>query len=187
LAYKDWKRALIGLQSTGKPFKFKNGIDLRCINDEKAKMLSESKYVGEMTFAFDNIKDTKIIVEKIKVLKKYYIKIFKFYVLCGFDFNDKYDDEFWTQDIIDTLERIKILMEHKCLPYIMRHKNYTLSPYRGMYINLARWCNQPSFFKKKSLREFCEVNGLNSACYKYMNEFEELYPDVAKQYFDLKF
>lgn len=89
--------------------------------------------------------------------------------------------------MVDTLERIKILMDHKCLPYIMRYKDYTLSPYRGMYINLARWCNQPSFFKKKSLREFCEVNGLDSACYKYMVEFEKLYPDVAAKYFDLTY
>jgi hypothetical protein len=187
LAYKDWKTSLIELQQTGKPFKFKNGIDIRCINDEKAKMLSESKYIGDMTFAFDNIEDKNIIIEKIKVLQKYYTKVFKLYVLCGFDIDDQYNDVFWKQDMENTLERIKILMQLKCLPYIMRFKNYEMSPHRGMYINLARWCNQPNFFKKKSFKEFCEVNGLSSACYKYMTEFEKAYPDIAKQYFDLKF
>ena len=44
--------------------------------------------------------------------------------------------------------------------YIMRHEYYNRSPYKGMFITLARWCNQPSFLKKKSFRQFCEANGL---------------------------
>jgi hypothetical protein len=69
----------------------------------------------------------------------------------------------------------------------MRFNKYEESPYRGMYINLARWCNQPNFFKKKSFREFCLVNGVDSACYKYMDKFEQLHPEVAKEYFDIRF
>jgi hypothetical protein len=187
LAYKDWKVLLTELQSTNKAFKFKNGIDIRCLNDEKAKMLSESKYIGDMTFAFDSINDQNIITEKIEILKKYYTKIFKFYVLCAFDENNKYDEEFWKQDMINTFERIRILMNYRCLPYIMRFNQYENSPYRGMYINLARWCNQPSFFKKKSLREYCIINGLESGCYRYMTEFEKAYPEIAAKYFDIKF
>ncbi len=45
---------------------------------------------------------------------------------------------------------------------------------------------QPSFFKKKSFREFCYANGLNSACYKYMDSFEKLYPEI-REYYDMKF
>jgi hypothetical protein len=69
----------------------------------------------------------------------------------------------------------------------MRHENYVKSPYRGIYINLARWCNQPNFFKKKSFREFCYANGENSATVKYMKQFENDYPEIASMYFDLKF
>lgn len=84
-------------------------------------------------------------------------------------------------------------MKYQCLPYIMRYEEYKNSPYRGMYINLARWCNQPNFFKKKSFREFCEANQeaskTNNTCatMRYMNWFEERHPEIAKKYFDLKF
>lgn len=79
------------------------------------------------------------------------------------------------------------LMKYQCLPYIMRYKDYKNSSMYGMYVNLARWCNQPSFFKKKSYREFCVANGKNSSTYKYMVNFEKQYPEVAKKYFDLKY
>ena len=83
-------------------------------------------------------------------------------------------------------------MSYGCLPYIMRHENYKNSPYRGTYITLARWSNQPSFFKKKSYREFCEAgqsttkNGL-CASMRYLQEIEDKYPEIAKEYFDIKF
>ena len=41
-------------------------------------------------------------------------------------------------------------MKYGCLPYVMRYKDFENSPYRGTYINLASWCNQPHQFKKKS-------------------------------------
>ena len=83
-------------------------------------------------------------------------------------------------------------MEHNCLPYIMRHKNYENSPYSGTYINLARWCNQPQFFKKKSYREYCEANQSRTkkiicSTMRYLLQIEEKYPEIAKKYFDLKY
>lgn len=78
-------------------------------------------------------------------------------------------------------------MQYGCLPYIMRFNRYEESPYRGMYINLARWCNQPSFFKKKSFREYCIANGENSSTMKYANKFEKDFPDIAANYYDLKY
>ena len=90
-------------------------------------------------------------------------------------------------DIINTFERIKILMKYGCIPYIMRYKDYKNSEMRGIYITLARWCNQVSFYKKLSFRQYCEINGYNSSSYRYMSEFEKLYPEVAKKYFDLRF
>ena len=56
-----------------------------------------------------------------------------------------------------------------------------------MFITLARWCNQPSFLKKKSFRQFCEANGLTSSAFRYMSELEHDPPDIAKQYFDIRF
>ena len=113
-------------------------------------------------------------------------------MFCGFDRNDKWDDDFWIQDIKDTFERIKILMKYRCLPYIMRYDKYKESPYYGTYINLAGWCNQPNFYKKVSYRRYCEINQertKNKICSAiiYLKELEDKYPEIAKEYFDMKF
>lgn len=191
--YKNCKEILEELQSTGKPFKYKQGLDERLLTKEKCKLLLNSKYDGIYTFAFDNIEDKDLIIKKIEMWREMdTVKAPMFYVLCGFDKNNKYDEEFWKQDIIDTFKRIKILMEYKCIPYIMRYEKYKDSPYKGTYINLARWCNQPQFYKKKSYREFCNFAQEMTKKYpcsslRYMFELEEKYPEIAEEYFDMKF
>lgn len=180
LAYPKWKEELEKIKRTNKYFQFRQGLDIRLMTDEKASILSTMKYYGDYIFAFDHIKDRDLIENKLKIWKKYCKKTTKLYVLVAYDSQD-------VQDIINTFERIIILMKYGCLPYIMRYKDYENSNMRGMYITLARWCNQPNFFKKKSFREFCMANGLNSASMRYMNEFENKYPDVARKYFDLRY
>jgi hypothetical protein len=128
-----------------------------------------------------------LIEEKLKLWRKYCSKNTKLYVFCGFDREDKWDYNFWIQDIKDTFERIKILMKYGCLPYIMRFYKYEFSPYKGTYINLARWCNQPNFYKKMSYRKFCIENGINSSTVKYLNDLGLSHPEIAKEYFDLRF
>ena len=57
-------------------------------------------------------------------------------MFCGFDRNDKWDYEFWVQDIFDI------------------------------------WCNQPSFFKKKSLLEFASFGKAESVSrLRHINNF----------------
>lgn len=181
-----WKDLLLELQQTGKPFQFKQGLDERLLTDEKCALLFASKYDGDYIFAFDNVADANIIEKKIILARKYTNAVLKFYCFCGFDRYGIWDADFWRQDIFDLLLRIRLLMQHRCLPYVMRFARYTESPYRGMYVTLARWCNQPGFFKKKSLREFADANGVNSACYKYVRDFETEHPKAAF-YFDMKF
>ena len=114
----------------------------------------------------------------------------KLYVLVAYDSQDE-------KDIEGTFYRIKILMEHGCLPYIMRFEEYHNSKFKGMYTQLARWCNQPSFFKKKSFRQYCEANEeyhmrnnptatKNCACFQAMIDFEKEFPEIAAKYFDLR-
>lgn len=182
----NWKQLLQELQDTKKPFQFKQGLDERILTDEKCEMLFKSKYDGDYIFAFDNVADYEIIEKKLKMLRKYTNKIPKFYTFCGFDRNDVWDNDFWKQDLYDLWKRIELLMRYQCLPYIMRFNRYEESPYRGMYITMARWCNQPSLFKKKSLRTYVELD--NSNCtYRYVNQVESDMPDLATKYFDLKF
>ena len=186
LGHPEWKEMLRTLQQTGKPFQFKQGMDERILTDEKCRMLFSSKYDGDFIFAFDNVEDADLIEKKIQLLRKYTDVIPKFYCFTGFDREDRWDSNFWKQDIFDLFRRIEILMKYQCIPYVMRFNRYTESPYRGMYITIARWCNQPSLFKKKSLREFGALNDPNSACRKYLSDFEEQFPEVA-YFYDMKF
>lgn len=181
-----WKENLIELQSTKKPFQFKQGLDERLLTDEKCKLLFASNYDGDYIFAFDNIADAVLIEKKIQLARTYTNAVMKFYCFTGYDRNGKWDDAFWVADIFDLLTRIQILSRNGCIPYVMRFARYKESPYRGMYVTVARWCNQPAFFKKKSLREFAVANGTTSACYKYVCDFETLYPQVTP-FLDLKF
>jgi hypothetical protein len=196
LGNSQWKNILSSLQESKKPFQYKQGLDPRLLTEEKINLLfNKCKYKGDYIFAFDNIEDADLIEEKLKLIRKHFKNTshnIKFYVFCGFDREDKWDLDFWRQDLIDTFKRVEILMKYKCLPYIMRFNRYEKSPYKGTYINLASWCNQPSFFKKLSYRQFCEVNQARTktkicAAMQYLNQIEKEIPNVAKEYFNLKF
>ena len=161
------------------------------MTEKKAKRLANVKYKGDFIFAFDHIKDSNIISRNLKIWKKYCKKSTKLYVLTGYESQDE-------KDIESTFERIKIIMEHGCLPYIMRYESYSESKYKSIYIQLARWCNQPNFLKKKSFRQYCianeEYHQLNTkmtkrpcSCYKAMLDFEMDFPEIAKKYYDLRF
>ena len=188
-----WKDIMKALLNTKKPFKFKQGLDERLLNEEKCEWLFSAPYDGDYTFAFDNISDYELIHRKLQLIRKYTKATnIKFYVLVGFEGTD-------AQDIINMWKRVALLMEYHCLPYIMRYQNKNETPwkkskYRGMYITMARWCNQPSFYKKMSFRQYCEANqalhkteGTLCASMLALENFENEYPEVAAEYFDLRF
>jgi hypothetical protein len=200
LAYENWKDIFISLNSLNKQFEFKQGLDIRMLTEEKAKVLVESNlYIPSIYFAFDNISESLIIQEKLKLWRKYYKKHTSMYVLCGYDENSIYDDEFWSKDIEDTLERIKICMKYNVFPYIMRYKNYKSapSPYYGMYVNLASWCNQKGTIVKYSFTDW--VNRMQKSdeklhnktrlysIKKYYFEYAGKHPEIAHEYFDLHY
>lgn len=190
LGYSDWKTILLELKNIGRPFQFKQGLDERILTDEKCELLFSSKYDGDFIFAFDNIADKAVIEKKAKLIRHYCKnkgQNIKFYVLCGFDRQNKYDNDFWQQDIKDTFERIFILAKYNFKPYIMRFAEYKNSPLYGTYVNLARWCNQPSFFYNFSYRSFCEANnkpGKISATWRYFEELIALNNEF-NQYIDV--
>ena len=188
LACKDWKSVFEELNATGKRFRFHQGMDERLLTDEKCEVIFNSKWIGDFIFAFDNYKEKDIVIQKLNLLRKHTNKICKFYCFCGYNHdNDLYDEDFWVKDLYELFLRIEILMKYGCIPYIMRHENYEKSPYRGMYITIARWCNQPSFYKKQSLREYVTLtDGTDKASYRYITEFEKLYPQFSN-FFDMKF
>lgn len=189
----NWRQILDEILAKNKPFKFKQGLDERLLTDEKCKILFSSRYDGDYTFAFDNVEDYNIIHEKLKMIRKYTTsRCVKFYVLVGFKSTD-------ATDIENAFKRIELLMQYQCLPYIMRYqnKNYSPwkeSPYKDLYVALARWSNQPSIFKKMSFRQFCEANqalrvNTERLCssMRAMSDFEKEHPGIAKKYFDLRY
>lgn len=214
---KVFKKVIDQLVATGKAFQFRQGMDIRLMTDEKAKLFRDVKYYGDYIFAFDHYrkddpnewKQVEQTIRGLEIWKKYVTRETKLYVLVAFDSIDEKDIEgaFW---------RIKTLMEYGCLPYIMRFEDYKKSRFKCLYTQLARWCNQPSFFKKMSFRQYCVRNeeyrqGIQKkitngkypnklkfpkgfkpkptycACYRAMIEFEEEFPEIAKKYYDIRF
>ena len=188
LACKDWKSVFQALNESGKRFRFHQGMDERLLTDEKCEAIFNSKWIGDYIFAFDNYKDKDIVIEKLKLIKQHTNRICKFYCFCGYNHDGaEYSEGFWVKDLYELFLRIEILMEYGMLPYIMRHENYDKSPYRGMYITIARWINQPSYYKKESLREYVMfTDGIDKKSYRYITEFEMLYPQFSR-FFDMKF
>ena len=208
LACTDWRKVFDELIATGKRFQFRQGLDERLLTEEKCEYLFRKvKYANKKIFAFDNIKDKDLIISKLKMIRKYTDEEIKFYVLCGYNHNidGVYDESFWIEDITSLFERIKILADHNCIPYIMRFEKYKESVYKGIYINTASWCNQPNFFKKLSFSKYCKINGMGrKACKEYngdynlylkdggkkgsswrcLEEFADKYPDIAGTYFN---
>lgn len=188
-----WEELLAELQATGKRFKFKQGLDERLLTEKKCELLFSSNYDGDFTFAFDNVSDYDLIHEKLKMIRRYSTsRNIKFYVLAGFESTDHIDIE-------NAFKRIALLLRYECLPYLMRYQNKNDTPwkrskYAGLYIAMARWCNQPSILKKMSFRYFCEANQAlrkDQTTYcssmKAMTDFEKEHPEIAKKYFDLRY
>lgn len=193
LGCSKWKDILEELIATGKPFKFMQGMDERLLTDEKCKMLFSSIYDGDYTFAFDSISDYDLIHKKLHLIRKYTdTTCLKFYVLVAFESTDAIDIE-------NAFKRIALLMRYRCLPYLMRYQSKNETPwkqseYREMYITLARWCNQPSFFKKMTFREYCMANqteikteGKLCTAMRALTTFENNHPEIAQKYFDMRF
>jgi hypothetical protein len=193
LASRNWKQLLIKLQNTNKQFQFRQGLDIRLITEEKASILAKSKYHGDFIFAFDQIKDKELIASKLKIWKKHTNKTTKLYLFCGYKISN---DESLINDVLILFERIEILMKYGCLAYVMRHKDYKNHRMANIYVQIARWCNQPQFYKKMSFKEFIERNQFwmktDNKCSSlrayegFMALFTD-YNDILDYYFNMRY
>ena len=214
LACKDWEIILDELDATRYPFQFRQGLDIRLLSEKKAQRLSESRYNGDFIFAFDRVDDRDLIEKKLEMWRRYTKKETKLYLICAYD-SWKYTDpselgpesgphltrmaNLKTQkerdllDIEQLFERIKVLIDYHCLPYVMRYEKYRDSEYRDLYIQIARWCNQPRIFKKMSFEEFCYANQrytkADRPCRSMIayNKIVEDCPDLVEKYFNMTF
>lgn len=183
LACKDWKSLIQDVKAINKPFVFKQGLDERLLTRSTIEEMLSWRYIDRFIFAFDNIADYDLVESKLKLIKSATNKTAKFYVLCGYDYENKYDLAFWQQDIINLFKRIELLGAYGHYPYIMRHANYEKSPYRGTYINVAQWCNMMSYFHNISYTEYVQLRDAErkkeSSYMKYYKKALEI-PDIEK-------
>jgi len=201
--YKNWKEEFLKLNKTNKKFQFKQGLDIRLLTEEKAELLVNSKYEGDYIFAFDNYEEMSLIKQKLELWVKYWKKRkhrTKFYVLCAFKDND-------IVDLVETFERVRLLLNYSCYPYIMKHKNFKTSKWRSIYTALSGWCNQPRLLTKMRFKEYTILKSMGDFYKEYrhdwnkfledghkkgkgwrvLEQFEKEYPEIAKDYFDMQF
>jgi len=187
LAHPGWEEVLTELIKTKKPFQYNQGLDIRLLTLKKAEMLVKSKYDGDYIFAFDNYDDKEIIIKKLTIFKSVCVEmkrkiIPKLYVLCDFDRAGKYDKEFWYKDLVETLERIKILFSLESIPYIMKYMGYGLkdnNPHKHMAKLIKSWANATAIVKMTSINEHYANNIIRV---KFANAF----PEIADKYFNMK-
>jgi len=195
LASPQWEPLLDELIATGRPFQFRQGLDERLLAQNKrgedmAKKLASANYHGDFIFAFDNWFDRKIIEKALKIWKYYCPKKeTKFYLFCGFE-QTPTDYKKFQKDIAEIFMRICVLMKHGCLGYIMRHEDYKQAPISNIYVQIARWCNQPGFYRNLSFWQFCyknqtywEENTLGRDNLR-LKSYEEFMEDYENGYYD---
>ncbi len=115
---------------------YNQGLDIRLVSREMAGELATIRH-EEYHFAFDYPELEPVIREKVDMLVKAGIKRSTFYVLVGFNTSIKQD-----------LYRLRVLRELKQNAYVMRYKR------ERVYIPIARWANNHSWFQAVSFEEF---------------------------------
>lgn len=193
--YDVWHPLLQNLIENNISFQFRQGLDERQLaenehGEEMAEMLSHAKYHGDYIFAFDNWGDRPTIERALQIWKRHNpTKGTKFYLFCGFMQKPDGFDKFY-RDIWELFQRIRVLMQYGCVGYVMRHEDYHNSPCENFYIQVARWCNQPAFYKKMSFWEYAYRNQTyweQHAGFEIQAErkpFEEFERDFQNGYYD---
>lgn len=156
LAYPRWEEVFDELTATERSCRFIQGLDVRLMTPRKARRLQELKYHRSVCFAFDNIADRASIERGLATYRADCArKQTLAYVLVGY--YKRGEDE-----LADAIERVEILTRYNVDPYIMKHDNYKLDPFANIYVELARWSNQP-MFRKTTFGEFCQLTASKKA------------------------
>lgn len=141
LGYKDHINELKKLRDSEKRIDFNQGLDIRLITPENAKLLYEIKrWKGlRLRFAFDDPSLKKIIQYKLKILNDVGISngTIQFYVLIGFNTTH-----------YENLRRILFLKNRRIDAFVMPYDK--LDPYQR---NFARWVNR-YYYKYQTWEEY---------------------------------
>lgn len=146
-ACKEWRENIELLKSYNQPLDFNQGIDLRLLNEEHCKALSELK-IKTIHCAWDNYEDKDSILPKIELLTKY-IKPYKImvYVLVGFA----------NKEIVETdIERVLTLKQLGVLPFAMGYIDYSNPHYEKSRSvkDFCRWVNHKAIFESVKWEDY---------------------------------
>jgi len=146
LAYHGWKDLLKEIKEINKPIKFEN-FDFKLLTEEMILELFKIRKDSRLNFALDNPKDIPLYEKKMWLIDKYFRPwTAKFYILSAFD-----------TTLEEDIKRIKFCMEHKILPYLIRHEKYLNGEHVDFFNALASWCNQPNMVKTKTFEQFMNI------------------------------
>jgi hypothetical protein len=136
-ACKDWRELFHQLIESKAWISFSQGLDIRTMNEERAKLLMQMK-IKQIHFAWDNYQDKDMIIpkfQKFKEITKWDRRKMGVYVLTNFN-----------TSIEEDLSRIYTLRELGYWPYVTIYEKDTLS--RSHIIKkMARWVNNRIIFE----------------------------------------
>ncbi|MEM3617272.1 MAG: hypothetical protein QXJ31_05100 [Candidatus Bathyarchaeia archaeon] len=129
LAAPNWEKALNDLIKERLEVCFTQGLDIRLINDENAKLLRLCKYRDNefekprLYFSWDILEIEDSVMKGIETLKRHGIppNRLMFYVLIGYGV--KAEDYTWEYFMQNDYYRFEVLKKLKCLPFIMLYNN----------------------------------------------------------------
>ena len=129
----EWKARLREMQDRDLTVNFSQGINIRVITEEQAHELSKVKFTNfrrtskQVTFAWDQPKDERLIMRGIERCKAAGIKpwMMQFFILIGFNSTPEEDHH-----------RVRMILDQKADPYVMPFNKHDL--YQSAF---ARWVN----------------------------------------------
>lgn len=136
LACKDWKDLLQQCIDSGAEIDFNQGLDIRLMTEEKARMISQIR-TKELHFAWDRYEDKDKILPKLEL----------FASICKKNSHSSivYTIVNFSTTLEQDLDRIYTLRDMGYWPYVMIYdKEHCASVYK----KLSRWCNNRFIFAK---------------------------------------
>lgn len=156
LASPNWKETLMDLEKEKLRVDFNQGLDIRLVDDEKARYLSRLKYkkAQSLRFALDDVKLEKDFRRGMEILKKAGISLSSVMVYFLIGFNSSLEED---------LYRLEVIRGYKATPFAMNYQevNGVKPPVRRGERQLrefARWVNLPhGFYKHIPFKEWLNI------------------------------
>ncbi|HEX2868685.1 MAG TPA: hypothetical protein VHO03_16715 [Ignavibacteriales bacterium] len=118
---------------------FSQGLDIRLIDEDKAKLLKKVKQWKRIHFAFDHVKLEGAVRRGMEILKKHiHPDRVMFYVLIGYDSTPEED-----------LYRVELLRSLGTKPFVMPYNRK--DPYQRKF---ARYCNHKAIFNSVKWKDY---------------------------------